>query len=289
MLKSFVAVALLVAGTAATAATPINERHPLNAGGRLSVKNLAGSIEVKAWDRNEVQLSGWLGEDVEKLEVSGDAASLAIEVRYPRKMRGGLEDTALQLQVPAGVVLDLEAVSADVRVSGMRGPIKASSVSGDVSLDVGSSKVEANSVSGNVKLRAPATETRLASVSGDLHADGLRGTLKAETVSGEVEISGGPYAELSAESVSGDLVLGVEVSDGANLSAETLSGDIVLRLPKSPNAKLTMKTFSGELRNGFGPAVDEDRRSYAHSYGGGKGVIRLNSFSGDIDIGDGKR
>ncbi len=289
MLKSLFALALLGTATVAAAGGAINERHPLNAGGQLSVKNLAGSIEVKAWDRNEVQLSGWLGEDVEKLEVSGDASRLSIEVRYPRKMRGGVEDTQLQLQVPVGVTLDLEAVSADVRVSGTRGPVKASSVSGDVSLDVGSARVEANSVSGNVKLRAPSTDTRLASVSGDLRADGTRGSLKAETVSGEVEISGGPFAQLGAESVSGDLVLGVNLDEGAALTAETLSGDIVLHLPKVPNARLVMKTFSGSLENRFGPAVEDDRRSYDHALGAGKGSIKLNTFSGDIEVGDGKR
>lgn len=278
------ALLLLVASAASWAGTPINERRPLEADGRVEVKNLAGVIEVKAWDRKEVALSGSLGAQVEKLEISGDARRLSIEVRYPRRLRGNVEDTQLLLQVPAGAVLDLEAVSADIRVSGTRGAISAESVSGDVSLDVGSTSVEASTVSGNLKLRAPATRTTLSSVSGDLHASGGRGELRAETVSGDLEVSGGPFAQLALESVSGDLQLDVGLEDTAEVSAETLSGEIRLRLPATPDARVTMKTFSGELSLSPGPGLGEDRRSHEHTYGRGRGRVQLNSFSGDIAV-----
>ena len=281
--------ALLGLSGTATAGTPINERHALNADGRLTVKNIAGSIEIRAWDRNEVQISGSLGRDAEKLEIGGNASALKIEVRYPRKNRGGMEETQLRLQVPAGITLEVEAVSADVRVIGTRGPVKASSVSGDVSLDVGASRVEANSVSGDVHLRASSTDTRLASVSGDLRADGVRGTLKAETVSGDLEVAGGPFKALSAESVSGDLQLDVSLDEAVQLTAETLSGDIALLLPKAPDARVVMKTFSGELRNRYDAVESGERRNYDRSIGSGKGSIKLNSFSGDIMVSDGKR
>ena len=288
MLKPVLTAALLMTSAIpALAAEAINERRPLNADATVSVKNLAGVIEVQAWARSEIQISGWLGEDAEQLEISGDAKRLSIEARYPRKMRGGVEDTELRLQVPAGVALQLEAVSADIRVSGVRGPIAASSVSGDVQMDVASRQVSANTVSGDLKLRAPSAQTRLASVSGDLEASGGVGTLAAETVSGEMRISGGPYREVKVESVSGDLNLGLTLEEGATLSAETLSGAIDLRLPATPNAKLTMKTFSGDLHNGFAasPAGDTgDRRQLDVPLGNGRGGIRLNSFSGDIQI-----
>lgn len=289
MLKPLLtAVLLLGSVTPVLAGEAINERRPLNADATLSVKNLAGVIEVQAWARNEIQLSGWLGQDAEQLEISGDAKRLSIEARYPRKLRGSVEDTELRLQVPAGVTLQLEAVSADIRVSGVRGPIAASSVSGDVQMDVTSQHVTASTVSGNLKLRAPSAQTRLASISGDLEASGGVGTLSAETVSGELQISGGPYREVKIESVSGDLSLGLSLEEGATLSAETLSGDIEVRLPTLPNAKLTMKTFSGDLRNGFvaAPAAADadDKRHLEMPLGNGKGSIRLNSFSGDIQL-----
>lgn len=278
------AVALVLAAPLG-AGEPINERRPLNGDATLSVKNLAGVIEVTAWDRKELQLTGTLGGNAEGLEITGDARQLSIETRYPRRTRGGPQDSELRLQVPAGVALELETVSADIRVSGTRGPVRASSVSGDVRLDVAAPRVDVSTVSGDLRLRAPSTRTTLASVSGDIAVRGPRGTLDAETVSGDLAIEGGPFRELKVESVSGDLMLGVSLDEGATLAAETLSGEIDLRLPAATSAALSMKTFSGELSNGFGGDGSGDRRSADYRLGAGKGRIRLNSFSGDIAVG----
>src|SRR5205809_436860 len=115
------------------AATPIDETRPLNPDARIVVSNCAGVIQVQAWDKNSLSLTGRLGENVEKLEIEGDAAKLRIDVRLPRHSHN-VEDTVLQLKVPAGVSLELEGVSADVAVQGTRGPLRVNTVSGDVKM-----------------------------------------------------------------------------------------------------------------------------------------------------------
>ena len=42
----------------AMAATPISQTRPLDARGRVEIENLKGKVEVVAWDRPEVRLSG---------------------------------------------------------------------------------------------------------------------------------------------------------------------------------------------------------------------------------------
>src|SRR5689334_24401040 len=120
---------LLIAGAlvapalfnSALAATPINETRPLDGRGHLTVENLKGSIEVRAWDRREVRIEGSLGQGVEKLEITGDAQHLSVKVKYPKT--GGLgffsgsdksEPSLLRLMVPLQADLDIDAVSADV-------------------------------------------------------------------------------------------------------------------------------------------------------------------------------
>lgn len=266
--------------------TPINETRPLVADGKLTINNLAGNIVVRGWDRNEVAISGTLGEDVEKLDISGDARQLSIVVRYPSRMHGHVDDTELQLRVPARSQLALDAVSADIRVSDTSGRIDAKSVSGDVELMVGSGEINASTVSGDLKVQAPAYKTSLNSVSGDLTATGLRGTLSADTVSGNLSLAGGSFKALKLQSVSGDLDLKLGLDDGGTLNAETLSGDIELRLLQVPDAKLTMKTFSGELHNGFALGHDDDdqARNLSATLGSGRGQIDLHTFSGDIEV-----
>lgn len=278
-----VAVLASACATGAWAGTPINESRPLDADGQVSVNNLAGHIEVVAWDRKEVAISGELGEDVEKLEITGDARKLSVFVRYPRKRGGDIEETLLRLQVPAAAALNLEGVSSDIKVSGTRGALSASSVSGDVEARVGTSSVKLNSVSGDILLGAPSTQAELQSVSGDIHARGLGGTVKAETVSGTIKLDGQGFKSVAAQSVSGDLQLDVGLDVGAELRAETLSGEIAMRLQKAPDAKLSMKTFSGSLMSELVPHKgDEERRKIETTLGNGRGVIELSTFSGDI-------
>jgi DUF4097 and DUF4098 domain-containing protein YvlB len=247
---------------------PINEIRTLAADGTINVNNMTGTISVKGWDRNEVSISGTLGDDVEKLDISGDAKTLSISVRHPSRLRGNVSETHLELRVPARAQLQLDAVSADISVE----------------LNVGSGEINASTVSGDLRVRAPSFKTTLNSVSGDLFATGVRGSLKAETVSGELSIEGGSFRDISAQSVSGDMNLDISLEDAAKLTAETLSGDIELHLPKMPNAQLSMKTFSGELHNGFTGGDDGEIRKVSTTLGAGRGTIDLHTFSGDIVI-----
>src|SRR5690606_14231571 len=64
------------------AGTPISEPRPLDARGRIDIENVKGRIEVRAWDRNEVRITGTLGEGVEKLVIDGDRQDLEVRVEY---------------------------------------------------------------------------------------------------------------------------------------------------------------------------------------------------------------
>ena len=263
--------AVLLAGPAwGTDDRPIDERRPLKADARVSVDNVAGLIEVEAWDKRELQLTGTLSGDAERLEISGDESSLSIEVKLPFISRNP-GDTTLRLKVPAGITLDAEGVSADIRVRGLTGPVKADSVSGDIVVDVASKKVNLGTVSGDITLQTAAEETRVATVSGDIT---VRGTARGE---------------LRGESVSGDLEVEVDLTRDSDVSVETLSGNVVLTLPRLPEGKIEMETFSGEVTSAWPATPGRSAKGGHHDKevrhdGGGKGRVRLHSFSGDIEL-----
>lgn len=261
---------------------PIDERRPLKADARVSVSNVAGRIDVEAWDRNELHLTGELSKEVEELAITGGEASLTIEVKLPRRARN-VGDTRLHLKVPAGITLDAEGVSADVTARGLRGPVELESVSGDVRVAGTSERVRASTVSGDVMVDAPATRTRVASVSGDVTVRGVRGEVGAETVSGDLRIEAGALRELDVESVSGDLDVMAELLAGAEVSVETLSGNVRLRVPALPDGELRMKTFSGELSSDLVTGLRGDAREFSQR-GKGGGSVRLGSFSGDVEL-----
>ena len=274
------------------AGTPINETRPLDPRGRIEIDNMKGRIQVRAWDRNEVRVTGTLGDGVEKLVVDGDRGNLEIRVEYPKRMGSWRNDrtgpTELLLQVPLQASLDIESVSADIDVDGVApDEIDVDTVSGNVTIAAAPRHASIESVSGDLALTLNSREARTESVSGDIVLKGrLDGEVHAETVSGDITIDsrGERVRRLSTGTVSGDADVRVGLADGGAIKSETVSGEIRLRLPKSLSARVSGESFSGDLgapdakvrTEEFGPG-----KTLETSYGSGAGEIRMESFSGD--------
>lgn len=277
------------------AATPIDETRPLDARGSVSVDNLKGRIQVRAWDRNEVQVTGTLGDGVEKLVVEGDGRHLAVKVQYPTRIGAWRSDrtgpTDLRLMVPLQADLEIESVSADVDVDGVApGELEIDTVSGNVTVAAAPGSARVESVSGDLRLTMNTAKAHSESVSGDVRLAGrLVGEVHAETVSGDIVVDsrGERLRRLSTGTVSGDAELRVALAQGAQVRAESVSGDITMRMPKDTSARFRGETFSGDLRapgarvqrEEFGPGASIDIR-----YGSGAGEIRVESFSGDATL-----
>lgn len=265
----------------------IDERRPLNADGRVSVNNVSGNINVSAWDRNEVYVSGQIGSGVDRVDISGDPSALSIAVRLPKRSHNSVGDTDLKLYVPAGARVELETVSADVAVEGLKGPLRINTVSGDARIAVKSTEVAVSTVSGDLTLHAPSSLTRINSVSGDLHITGAEGELVAETVSGNLQLDGGKFSLLRLKSISGDMRAAVTLTDRARVTGETLSGGIVLSLPHELSGVAVLSSFSGDAQlDGLQPVeAREKSKKREYQWGSGDGVqVNLSSFSGDIRV-----
>lgn len=263
---------------------PINETRPLNANGRITVSNVAGLIEIKGWSKNEVQITGTLGAGTEKLEILGGGDKLEIDVVLPKRSRD-VEGSQLFLRVPEGAQVELQGVSADLSVSGIRGTARLSSVSGNVTVDASMAELRAESVSGDLRIKAPSINTRLSSVSGDVHAEKLSGVLRLETVSGDSTLIGGTFSEIILESVSGNFEFTIDgLTPDGEIEADSVSGDLRLTVPKNLNATVVLETFSGDLRSEFGQPVSKARDLWEATLGNGSGRIHMESHSGDIIV-----
>ena len=284
----------------AHAGTPINETRPLDARGDVTIDNVKGRIEVRAWDRNEVRIEGTLGAGVERLEISGDASDLAVRVRYPNR-GGGLgvfkggerkEPTDLRVTVPRRVNLGIDAVSADVDVEGVAGgELAIDAVSGSVRAVGAPSDADIESVSGDVTATLNSREVDIDTVSGTLVLRGrLDGDVSIETVAGDVDVDvhdGVHVRSLSVASVSGDVRVRTALAAGGAMEFESVSGDIDLHLPRATSTRLEASTFSGGL-SATGARVDTPEhgpgRSIDHRYVSGEGRIELETFSGDARV-----
>jgi len=268
----------------ASAATALDESRPLLANAHLTVQNEAGRIEVRGWDRNEVRIRGDLGDRDQSLEITGDNSSLQIRVRHQNSH--DISSARLVIEAPAGVRLQLQAVSADVDVADINGPIDSGTVSGDLRLRSASQQLNLSTVSGDLDVDAPSTDTRIDTVSGDVRARGPSGRLRLETVSGDVSLDGGTFERIDMKSVSGDLELKAALTPQAVVNGSTLSANIRLALPEKTSADVSMRSFSGSVRSQFGniheASSERDRMQF--KVGSGSARIDLSSFSGDVEI-----
>ena len=287
------AVALLAPLAPALAQTPVNERHALSSGGRVEISNIAGSVSVRGWDRNEVQLTGTLGEG-QRLEVQNSANRVQLKVVYPRNSRGS-RGAVLELRVPRGSELQAGTVSATLDVADVDlRRLQANTVSGGITVRGQAGQATLNTVSGAIRsqLRTPRLELR--TVSGAINAAGSSGgEVAANSVSGSVDLDLSAVQRLDVETVSGGLgVRSAGLQPGGRISLQTVSAPISLALPARTSAQLKVSSFSGSIRSDvgqverprYGPGSSLDAR-----IGGGDGDISITSHSGNVRVDLGAR
>lgn len=291
----------LLAGAALPlqAATPIDETRPLDPRGRVEIDNLKGSIDVRAWDRPEVRITGSLGDGVERLEIEGDRQHLSVKVKYPNRGSGlgfftgsdRADPTDLVLMVPLQANLDIDSVSAGIKVTGVApSELSIDTVSGDVDVAGAPDEIDADAVSGDLVLVVNSRSVQVETVSGDIDLRGrLTDEVSVESVSGEVDVRvvESRLRRFSGASVSGDLDLRTALADNGRIELETVSGDVDLYLPRGLSANVRGETFSGNLR---APDADIQRprhgpgASFEHRYGNGDGDVSIETFSGNAAL-----
>ena len=98
---------------------------------KVSVENIAGSIVIQGWDKNEVQLTGELGDSVKELKTNASQSAVQITVINHKRQR--VDNTKLRLRIPQTAIIDASAVSADIDISDLHSEkLSAASVSGEL-------------------------------------------------------------------------------------------------------------------------------------------------------------
>lgn len=279
----------------AMAGTPLSLDHAANTDVHVSISNIAGSVSVTAWNRNEVQVVGELGDGAKPLEITGGNGDLTIKVE-PQGGSGWLNwnsdskmgPTRLEVRVPRAASVDVRVVSAPLVIDGLDGgTIAVDSVSGRTRINARAATLKVKTVSGGIELAGHAGQADLQTVSGDILAPTLGEGAKLQTISGHIQASGGPWKHLTLSTVSGDVQLAGSLAADGNIGIDSMSGDVQLQLPENTSGKLRASSFSGDLRSDFGtPQTPEHGpgSSLDATLGDAHGVINVETFSGDLRI-----
>ena len=264
---ALILLALLVAPLAAQ--TDVERRIDASPRGEVEISNISGSVTVIGWDRNEVEITGTLGREVEELHVEGGGGKVEIDVKLPRRSHGD-SSADLEIHVPRGSSVEVEAVSAEVLVRDVDGRVDLESVSGAVTVQ-GGGEIEVETVSGEIVL------------------SGAMVGVDAESVSGRISVDARELEGAVLESVSGKIEINAGLGARADLDIETVSGRVILNLPSGTAADFDLESFSGDIENGL--TGEEARRTDRYAPGkalkfstGGDANVIVETHSGDIEL-----
>ena len=305
----------------------------LGRGATFDLTNVAGDIVITGGGGNDLRIDA-----VKRVRSQDDADAKAqlqaieieivelsnrVEVRtiYPRLQRRnaiGVVDYTVALPQDASVTV--KSVAGDVRVTNVKGELRAESVNGDVTVSDAPNVAALKSVSGNVQLTNAASESSLDvnTVGGDLTVRGLKArTLDVASVSGALRLDNIESERVSVRTVRGNVEFGGMLARNGRYQFTAHSGNIVLNLSGSTGFDVAASTFRGDVRSdyaltlrgtgdrpapplpdprgrrgrigGLGPAGVPARpnrgiRTLRGSFGDGSASVELQSFSGDIAI-----
>lgn len=285
---TIVCVALLVAAPVG-AAKSVEETRPADPDATITVENLSGSVKVTGWDRSEIRVSGSLGDDTEGLTVAGSSSDWEIEVEIPDGRWGGRRDVSSELEiwVPRGAEVEVETVSASIRVRDVDGRLDLESVSGAIDASGGGREVELETVSGAIDFSGSDANVVAESVSGRIQLRGVAGRIEVSSVSGKVDVEGSVAERASFESVSGEMMLTIDLAPGAVIVVDAHSSNVTLSLPSDVSARFEVASFSGRIDNDFGPDGERTSRfapgrALDHTTRGGDARISIDTFSGNV-------
>lgn len=249
VLSTLLAAGLLSTVAVADYTEELNWTFELNDGGRISLDNVNGDVEITGTSGNTVEITAfkkagsesYLQEIEIRIEHSADA--ILIETEHPNSGIKGMfnwgKDSSgsvhYTLSVPASAKLDgIESVNGDVSIAGVGGAVKAGTVNGAVTVSDIAADAELETVNGSVsasfrQLRGQ-QKANCESVNGKLVVtlpDDAGVSVTAETINGGID---GSDFNLKVDKGFVGRDLEGEVGDGsARLSLSTVNGSIKIR------------------------------------------------------------
>jgi DUF4097 and DUF4098 domain-containing protein YvlB len=201
-------------------------------GGFLSLSNSNGDIEIKSWDKNEVEIVAHKrikAEDKEtaeklmehlKIDIQEHDGEIIIETSYPKGSSGGGIFSWLFGKGKASYLVEYE----------IKVPEK-------IDLNI-------HTTNGGLRIENIAGKLRLESTNGKINAREIKGLTRCETTNGNIRV------EFD------------DVSVGDEMTFRTTNGSIKLYLPDDYGADdVDLKTTNGQINSDFPMSGSSNRRS----------------------------
>ncbi|KKL00623.1 hypothetical protein EIK76_14675 [Rheinheimera mesophila] len=296
------------------AAESVNENLQVANNERIYIENMRGEVQIIATGETRFKVSGTLDEKAEGYELSSKNGFTSFKVKMPTMSNYGnwgdqeKQGSRLQIEVPLGAQLEFQGVNASVRVSGVQGSTKVTTVNGSVYAEKLQQFIQLETVNGEITSVNNNGRITLNTVNGEIEDSGSQGRLSIEAVNGSIEskssasevavsvVNGEADLELTnvqqltMSSVNGELEAEVKGSLTPRIEASTVSGNAKLKLEKAVSAKFNLvANAGGSIKNELTSQKAErakygPRSSLEFSTGKGEGSVEMNTVSGLLKL-----
>lgn len=226
---------------------------------------IAGEISVTEKDTDTLSVSDAAGDRSQEAQLHSLLRDGVLTIHYcASDFRGELkpEWKLLTLEIPHGIELTIESVSAPIYATALTTPqLHIATVSGDVSI---------GSITGD--------NLRIDTVSGEFDVDTAEvKTVTMNSVSGDFDLERITVDQLTADTVSGNV--GLELASCREAKIETVSGKTDITIPAA-GATVRYETAGGDLIT----TRTSQRQGDYYGFGSSACKIAVSSVSGDLEI-----
>lgn len=279
--------ALLLAGWLLAGGTAPDTVVEMRRGDRVMLENFAGQVEVVAWERAELSLSG---EASAPLDVSVVRSGSTVLVRA-RDPKGRGRHTRTGIRVPSWAALEIRGRELDVSVTGTSGELQVHLVEGDIRAADVSGVVTLTTVEGVIEVDGATGKVSARSRGDDVIMRRVRGEVEVVAGNGDVTMEDITAATVRAETLDGDLLFQGVLARAGTYWFSVHDGDAEIVVPAGSGVRARVSTFDGEFTSDF-PIV---LQSYAGNgvfdfvLGDGGASMEIKVFDGEIRLRSGSR
>jgi Putative adhesin len=267
--------------------------YSLRSGGRLTIENFNGSVEISTWDQQTVDISGTkygptaqAAEDL-RIEIDHPGDSVSIRAVRPSERRNNL-GARFAIKVPRGTLLDrITTSNGGIRIADGIGPSRLRTSNGTISVQGLHGALDAQTSNGAVELTGVEGDVMAHTSNGRIHADRVLGNFEAVTsnssIRAEITRANSP---IHVESSNGPIELALPEGLGYSLRAHTTNSSITLRLPESLNAHVIAHTSNSSITTDFPASMQGEisKRDMDAVIGAGGPMIDLSTSNGPIRL-----
>lgn len=272
---------LLVLALAAPPA-PADTVVDLRRGDRLIMENFSGTVLVRTWDRDALEVRGQPGDRAE-VDVSRSGSRIVVR---PAARRGRDREVDAVLRVPAWMGLEVGGRELDVGVVGVQGGVAVRNLEGDIDVEGTAGPLSLRTVDGEIRVRNHRGPVEARSRGDDVTLIGVVGNVEVVSGSGDLLLQDVDGSEVSAETLDGDVRFSGPIHRGGRYAISVHDGDAVVAVPAGAGLTASVATFDGEFSSEFPVVLQRYRggRSFDFTLGDGGATLEIQVFDGEIRL-----